>query len=74
MLRPRPESRHDMRKVTNHGRSGLTNLPPALPDEISEWATLRRTTPERAAIKLLRIGLHATSEKVKGRSVMHSVC
>lgn len=42
----------------------LSNLPAKLIKEISEWATLRRTTPERAAVELLRIGLHATSPEM----------
>ena len=44
----------------------LSNLPAKLVREITEWATLRRTTPERAAVELLRIGLHVTSEEVQG--------
>lgn len=41
----------------------LSNLPATLIAEINEWAALRQTTPERAAVELLRIGLHATSDR-----------
>ena len=38
----------------------LHDVPPRLMNELREWAALRRTNIEQAAIEMIRIGLYET--------------
>jgi hypothetical protein len=41
----------------------LRDLPERLLAELNDWARLRRVAPEKAAMELMRIGLHAVRER-----------
>lgn len=41
----------------------LRDLPERLLAELNDWARLRRSSPEKAAVELIRIGLHAVRER-----------
>jgi len=41
----------------------LHDIPPRLMNELREWATLRRSTVEAAAVEIIRIGLYQTREQ-----------
>ena len=41
----------------------LRDLPPRMMRELEDWAALRRTTPEAAAVELLRVALHVPPDR-----------
>ena len=41
----------------------LRDVPPRLMNELREWATLRRSTMEAAAVEMIRIGLCHARER-----------
>ena len=48
----------------------IPDVPPRLINELREWATLRRSTVEAAAIEMIRIGLHQTRDRDREMSAL----
>ena len=51
----------------------LRDLPSKMMREVEEWAALRRTTLEAAAVELLRVALHVTvtDNNLQGQAARH---